>query len=63
MVLLTGEIPAASAGMTDLWAPGMTELWARGWREREVGMTEEGVGAMERGVVLLTARYPRQARV
>ena len=39
-----GEIPAASAGMTDLGRGGMTEV----------------VG---RGLVLLTSRYPRQARV
>ena len=47
-----GEIPAASAGMT--------ELFSRGYDERGgAGVGEEAV----RGLVLYSARYPRRARV
>ena len=56
-----GEIPAASAGMTDLASAGVMELACAGVTELAcAGMTEVG-----RGVALgaRAARYPRQARV
>ena len=46
-----GEIPAASAGMTEL-GRGCGREVAPEWRVEVV-----------RGLVLVTARYPRQARV
>ena len=60
-----GEIPAASAGMTELFCAGVTErfragvaeLFAWGWRSFFVW------GWRERGLVRGTARYPRRARV
>ena len=98
-VLDPGEIPAASAGMTDLMCVGVTELALRGvaergrgggvngawcWARRDTrgkrgydgsnvrgcdgagfarGGGERARGRRERGLVLVTARYPRQARV
>ncbi len=41
-----GEIPAASAGMTDLFRAGMTDLLARGWR---TPCSRGGGGACSRG--------------
>ena len=49
-----GEIPAASAGMTGV---------GRGYDEVRVRVWREGAWGMARGLVLFSARYPRQARV
>ena len=49
-----GEIPAASAGMTEVSKRGYDEVGAE---------VAEGRLGREGGWVLFTARYPRQARV
>ena len=53
-----GEIPAASAGMTGMASAGMTEV---GGNDGLAGAGRmQGWGA---ALVLVAARYPRQARV
>ena len=67
-----GGIPAASAGMTDLFCAGMADLVRAGVTSPSgvaisfgAGVTEERArgGEAGRGLVLNAAGYPRQARV
>ena len=55
-----GEIPAASAGMTDLGCADMMEVGCAGVTNSGAGVRVVGVGVT---MVLCAARYPRQARV